>query len=156
MIIRLLIALMIINLIASCTTQAKHVTPTAKPTDHLRDLKYKDQVLTVSPHYFQETPQSRSVIAGSKFYANANYCELIRRYKLKTNVDFNSALNLFKYRAYFMGASRIVIVNSDAQALRDQPDVEVIFHPGLPNEASSLSTVEGDLYECPTNKITLN
>ena len=124
----------------------------------LKDLEYKDQFLAVPPvlpHYFQETPQSKAVIAGSRFYANSNYCEFIRRYKVKTNVDFNSAINLFKYRAYFMGASRVVFVDSDARLLRDQSDVEIIFHPALPKEGSSVSVLIGDLYECPANRNAL-
>ena len=53
---------------------------------------YRDESFYAPPEYFKETPQSRSVNAGSRYFANANYCEFIRTYRLKTNVDFNSAL----------------------------------------------------------------
>jgi len=117
------------------------------------ELDFKDQVLAVPPQSFQDTPQSRAVKAGSRFYANANYCEFIRRYRLKTNADFNSAINLFKYRAYFMGAQRIVFVESDVVMNATGADVEVILHPSPPKE-STTSVIVGGLYECPTTKAT--
>ncbi len=138
-----------------CSTSPKVESKPIVSTAHLRPLEFKDQFLVVPPHFFQETAQSKSVIAGSKFYAESNYCEPIRRYKLKTNVDFNSAINLFKYRAHLMGASRIVFVDSDARTLQDKSGVEMILHPGMPKDETSLSLIVGDLYECPTRQTAL-
>jgi hypothetical protein len=138
-----------------CSTIQKVEPKPMAVTTHLRPLEYKDQFLVVAPHYFQETPQSRAVVAGSKFYANSNYCEFIRRYKLKTNVDFNSAINLFKYRAFLMGASRVVFVDSSASNGQEKTDAEIILHPSMSKDDSSLSLVVGDLYECPNRLSSL-
>jgi hypothetical protein len=125
-----------------------------QPKQVATDISYKDTIVEVLPQFFQETPQSRAVMAGSKFYASANYCEFIRRYRLKTNADFNSAINLFKYRAYHMGAQRVVFVESDVLTNALGKDVEMIIHPSLPKE-SATSIIVGDLYECPTVKAAL-
>jgi hypothetical protein len=136
-------------------TQEQKVTKTAgerlTTKQTIPDASYKDTIVEVLPQFFQETPQSRAVTAGSKFYANANYCEFIRRYRLRTNADFNSAINLFKYRAYYMGAQRIVFVESDVLTNTLGRDVEMIIHPSLPKE-SATSIIVGDLYECPTSR----
>jgi hypothetical protein len=126
----------------------------AEPSPKKADLVFKDQSVAAPPQYFQETAQSKAVKAGSKFYADSNYCEFIRRYRLKTNADFNSAINLFKYRAYFMGAQRVVFVESDVLAKSGGVDVEVILHPSLPPE-NTTSIIVGDLYECPSTKAAL-
>jgi hypothetical protein len=152
---RYLLAMFLIVHCVGCSTSPKVESKPVASTAQLRQLEFKDQFLVVPPHFFQETAQSKSVIAGSKFYAQSNYCELIRRYKLKTNVDFNSAINLFKYRAYFMGASRVVFVDSDARTLQDKSGVEMIFHPGMPKDDASVSLIVGDLYECPSRQTGL-
>ena len=148
---RIYICLLVAFIASGCST-TKPVEAGAKNSDHLRNLDYRDRFIEVPPQYFQETPQSKSVVAGSKHYAVLNYCKFIRRYQLKTNVDFNSALNLFKYRSYLMGASRIVIVDTDARSLTDASDVELIFHPGISRDNPTVSKISGDLYECPKPK----
>jgi hypothetical protein len=142
-------------LLCGCASPKKEAAISKIETPYKKaiELDFKDQVLAVPPQSFQDTPQSRAVKAGSRFYANANYCEFIRRYRLKTNADFNSAINLFKYRAYFMGAQRIVFVESDVVMNATGADVEIILHPSLPKE-STTSVIVGDLYECPTTKAT--
>jgi hypothetical protein len=152
---RYLLAVFVISQFLGCSTNPKADLKPVASAANVRPLEFKDQFLVVPPHFFQETAQSKSVIAGSKFYAQSNYCELIRRYKLKTNVDFNSAINLFKYRAHFMGASRVVFVDSDARTLQDKSEVEMILHPGIPKDDASLSLIVGDLYECPTRQTAL-
>ncbi len=138
----------------SSPKQKEQSSKPIEPTKIKKDLVFKDQVIAAPPQYFQETPQSKAVKAGSKFYADANYCEFIRRYRLKTNADFNSAINLFKYRAHFMGAQRVVFVESDVLSKSGGVDVEVILHPSLPIE-NTTSVIVGDLYECPSAKAAL-
>ena len=92
---RYLLVLFLIVHCVGCSTSPKAESKPVASTEHLRQLEFKDHFLVVPPHFFQETAQSKAVIAGSKFYAQSNYCELIRRYTLKTNVDFNSDINLF-------------------------------------------------------------
>lgn len=104
------------------------------------------------PSQFAESAMTRAVIGSSRFYANANYCELIRRYQLKTNAEVNAALNLFKHRAYQMGARRVVFVSVDVASNHSDPgDVEIVTHLDVPkNRRGQYSIVVGDLYECPT------
>jgi hypothetical protein len=165
---RYLSKIFLIFLLSGCSSSPQIIAQPEKKLQELkstlliRDLNFRDHSIAappvppIPPHYFQDTPQSRAVIAGSKFYATSNYCEFIRRYKLKTNVDFNSAINLFKYRAYFMGASRVVFINSDARTLTDSSDVEIILHPSIPKYEPTQSLIVGDLYECPENRNALH
>lgn len=118
---------------------------------------YRDATLSHPNHFFQETPESRAVIAGSTLHATMAACSFIQRYRVATNADFTSTMNMFKNRAFHMGAERIVFVQ------HFEVDPKEVAYYRLENElfltssavgtsSGHLSVLVGDLYDCPCNK----
>jgi hypothetical protein len=118
------------------------------------NMKSKDATLMAPDFQYQETPQSKSIIVGSQTYAITNSCQLIKRYRVVTNADFTSSLNLMKYRASLMGAKWITIVSHREldryeNAIQLNND-QIIYRDGVDiGSARYLSAIVADLYDCP-------
>jgi hypothetical protein len=134
-------------LLSGCATVDMRVASTGP--------SYRDATLVQPDILYQETPQSKSVIVGSQVYATVNSCSLIQRYRIRTNTDFTSALNLFKNRAHMMGGKWVTIVHHS-----ELDNVENAFvgnHEIFLREATDmgsaryLTTIVGDIYDCPCN-----
>ena len=144
----LMAAIISIGVLAGCAT-----IPLEGPAIY-SNMKSKDTTLMAPDFQYQETPQSKSIIVGSQTYAITNSCQLIKRYRVVTNADFTSSLNLMKYRASLMGAKWITIVShrevdrleNSIQLSNDQ----VIYRDGVDiGSARYLSAIVADLYDCP-------
>lgn len=103
---------------------------------------------------YLETPESKSVTVGSYLQASLAGCSNMQRYRIKTNTDFLSTLQLFKYRAALMGAKRIVIVNHteiDSKEFYASSDRNpTLIREGTTLQGTSLFTIlSADLYDCP-------
>ena len=116
---------------------------------------YRDQTLGVPNRYFTETTESKSVIAGSSLNAYVAGCTLMQRYKIRTNVDFSSSLNLFKYRSALMGAERISIVkheeiNPGEKKIVIDDGEKIFLSAGTSIDGGQYhTTIIGDLFDCP-------
>ncbi len=120
---------------------------------------FKDITLSAPSIHFSETPQSKSVIVGSAVYASVNSCQLIKRYRVRTNADFTASLNLMKYRAALMGAKWITIVqHSELDKFENAYQLEndkLILQDGTEIGSSRyLTSIVADLYDCPCNTTT--
>jgi hypothetical protein len=118
---------------------------------------YRDATMETPNIYFEETPLSKSVITGSRYYADVANCHIMQRYKIRTNADFTSSMNLFKYRAAMMGAERVTIVHHseiDAKETNKIDDNENIYiRAGTKLEDSAFyTTIVGDIYDCPCSQ----
>lgn len=127
------------------------------PSAGANPKSYRDSTLSHPNYYFQETPESRAVQAGSTLHANLAACSFIQRYKLATNADFTSTTNMFKYRAHLLGAERVVFVQHfeiDArEAYEHLARDQIFWAAGTQSERSNyLSVLIGDLYDCPCNR----
>ncbi len=117
---------------------------------------YKDESIVMPNNMFLETQQSKTVTVGSAFYAQVNACQLLKRYRIRTNADFISTVNLMKNRAYHMGAKWITIVqHSEVDKFESAiflDSQEVIVREGTDLGSSRyLTTLTADLYDCPCN-----
>ena len=107
------------------------------------------------PAYFSETPESKSVIMGSKRVAELAGCNMMQRYRIRTNVDFTASVNLYKYRAAMMGASRIAIithqeVDANESKITVNDDDKIFLYAGTSMQGAKYhTTIIGDLYDCP-------
>ncbi len=116
----------------------------------------KDATLSQPDVLYQETPQSKSIIVGSQVYATVNSCSLIQRYRVRTNSDFTSALNLFKNRAYLMGGKWVTVVHHSETGIPTnahtggQNDIMLREGTHLSN-SRYITTIVGDIYDCPCN-----
>ena len=116
----------------------------------------KDTTISQPDVLYQETPQSKSIIVGSQVYATVNSCSLIQRYRVRTNSDFTSALNLFKNRAFLMGGKWVTIVHHSELGLTtnalmaSQRDIMLREGTHLSN-SPFITTIVGDIYDCPCN-----
>jgi hypothetical protein len=135
------------------------------PTQYISDLpnvnanreefrSYRDQTMSQPNRYFMETPESKSVLTSSAIMSQANGCTYMTRYKIRTNADFTSSLNLFKYRAALMGAERVVLVKheeidaSENKIIVDDHN-EIYLRAGTTLQGAEYhSTIVGDLYDC--------
>lgn len=120
------------------------------------DVTNKDATLMQPDVLYQETPQSKSVIVGSQVYATINSCSLIQRYRVRTNSDFTSALNLFKNRAFLMGGKWVTIVHHSETGMPANPHMlsqhDIMLREGTQLRHSAyLTTIVGDIYDCPCN-----
>ena len=118
--------------------------------------KSKDTTISQPDVLYQETPQSKSIIVGSQVYATINSCSLIQRYRVRTNSDFSSALNLFKNRAFLMGGKWVTIVHHSETGMPANPHVasqhDIMLREGTHLSTSPyLTTIVGDIYDCPCN-----
>lgn len=127
----------------------------------VKKLSYRDD--TMSPYYrfFQPTPQSRAIIVGSAYQADVNSCTFMQRYRIRTNADFQASLNLFKYRAYEMGAGRVVVVkHEEIDAEESKVFVDDTFFVGTVGtalkNAEYFTILIGDLYDCPNRNKLIN
>lgn len=117
---------------------------------------FKDESMIQPNAMFMETPQSKTVVVGSAVYAQINSCQFIKRYRVRTNADFLSTVNLMKNRAYYMGAKWVNIVHHSEidkyeNAIFIEPN-EVIIREGTDlGSARYLTTLTADLYDCPCN-----
>ena len=116
----------------------------------------KDATVSQPDVLYQETPQSKSIIVGSQVYASVNSCSLIQRYRVRTNTDFTSALNLFKNRAYLMGGKWVTVVHHSETGMPENAQMignaEITLREGTQLGSSRyLTTIVGDIYDCPCN-----
>jgi hypothetical protein len=112
---------------------------------------YKDTTVHSNINYVEEDLIAKKVVVGSKYYAESAKCKILQRYKVKTNSDFTSSLNLLKYRAAMMGAQRIVIVHHSEINSYENENVsknEKITKNPLPDEQYFYTTLIADLYDC--------
>jgi hypothetical protein len=124
----------------------------SSPLDQMRD-----RTIFQPDPYFQPTPQSMRVEMSSHLYANLAGCTIMQRYKLVTNADFTSSLNLFKYRANLIGAERVVMVYhrehdaTEVTKLRDHVrGADFVLREGtVYTDVRYLTVMVGDLYDCP-------
>lgn len=132
-------------------------TPVVINTPEVHKLDYRDTTIANHDWYFEETPQSRKIIVGSAVYARAAGCQIIQRYKIRTNADFTASMNLFKYRAYEMGGSWVVVTHHseiDSREpgwLHEQQHAEDVFYRAGTDAYHSqfFTTLVGDIYDCP-------
>lgn len=147
--IRKILALLVSSVVL---TACHHVPLNGAPS-------FKDNTLSAPSIHFSETPQSKSVIVGSAVYASVNSCQLIKRYRVRTNADFTASLNLMKYRAAMMGAKWITIVqHSELDKFENAYQLEndqLILQDGTEmGSARYLTSIVADLYDCPCNTST--
>ncbi len=114
----------------------------------------KDATLMQPDVLYQETPQSKSIIVGSQVYATVNSCSLIQRYRVRTNSDFSSALNLFKNRAHLMGGKWVTIVHHSEtgmpNSVHSAAQTDIMLREGTHlSNSPYLTTIVGDIYDCP-------
>ena len=125
----------------------------------VQKLSYRDDTMSPYYRYFQPTQQSRAIIVGSAYQADVSGCTFMQRYRIRTNADFQGSLNLFKYRAYEMGAGRVVVVkHEEIDAEESKVFVDDTFFVGTVGTALTnaefFTILIGDLYDCPNrNKI---
>lgn len=127
------------------------------PLHQQTDPNYRDATVSHPHHFFQETPESRAIIAGSTLHATLAACSFIQRYRVATNADFTSTMNMFKNRAHHMGAERVVFVQHFEVDPREAPkfvlDTQIVYAPsGMGTSNGHLSVLIGDLYDCPCNR----
>lgn len=125
---------------------------TSLPTEEV--FRERAKTLEQPDMYFQETPESKSVVIGAQVFATLAGCQYMQRYRVTTNSDFTSSLNLLKYRSNMMGASRITIVQHfQMDNYRDalvSNGSEIIVKQGTTLRGSNVyTTLVGDLYDCP-------
>ena len=112
---------------------------------------YKDTTVHSNINYVEEDLVAKQVAVGSKYYAESSKCKVLQRYKVRTNSDFTSSLNLLKYRAAMMGAQRIVIVHhSEINSYENEyvSKEEKITKNPVPDEQYFYTTLIADLYDC--------
>ena len=108
----------------------------------------------IVPHsIYMETTEGKTVSVSSEVQAKLNGCTNMQRYRIRSNTDFLSTLNLFKYRAALMGAKRIVViqhVEMDRKEFFASSDMHSTHtREGTTLENSSLFTsLTADLYDC--------
>jgi hypothetical protein len=143
-----LFALCFLTLLVSCN----HI-----PLENQKDWKsYKDETVPVKfiDKYFLETPESKSIIVASRAGAEIAACKFMQRYKVRTNADFTSSMNLYKYRVALMGADRIAIVSHEEYfngenkiVLDDEGDILLRAGTSLQG-AMYHTTIVADLFDC--------
>jgi hypothetical protein len=136
-------------LLVGCTNTTLN---TSLPPEEI--FKERAKTLEQPDMYFQETPESKSVIIGAQVFATLAGCQFMQRYRVTTNSDFTSSLNLLKYRSSMMGASRITIIqHNQMDNYRDalvSNGSEIIVKQGTTLRGSNVYTsLVGDLYDCP-------
>ena len=124
-------------------------------------LSYRDDTMSPYYRYFQPTQQSKSVMTGSAYQAEVSGCTFMQRYRVRTNADFQGSINLFKYRAYEMGAERVVIVkHEEIDAHEGKVFVDDTFFVGTVGtdiqNADFFTIIIGDLYDCPNANNQIN
>ena len=113
-----------------------------------------DSATQIVPHsIYMETTEGKAVSVSSEVQAKINGCTNMQRYRIRSNTDFLSTLNLFKYRAALMGAKRIVViqhVEMDRKEFFASSDMHSTHtREGTTLENSSLFTsLTADLYDC--------
>jgi hypothetical protein len=143
------------RIVASLSFVAILTGCTAVPLeDGSQPRNYRDQTITQPHMYFEETPQSKSVIVGSAQFAKANGCAFISRYRIRTNTDFTSSVNMFRYRANLMGAKWVTILQHGevdrSEGAYQMADGGVVLREGKDMGSSRFfTTIVGDLYDCP-------
>lgn len=128
-------------------------TPVSVPIQFTLPSDFSSATQVQPDRIFLETAESRSVIVGSQLQASINGCSNMQRYRIRTNTDFLSTLNLFKYRAALMGAKRIVVINhteigsNEFVGTSDRSDVFARQGTTL-RESSIFTSLSADLYDC--------
>jgi hypothetical protein len=145
-----LIAMTTALFLTACASIDLRVSPTVA-----KDIT-KDTTISQPDVLYQETPQSKSIIVGSQVYATVNSCSLIQRYRVRTNSDFSSALNLFKNRAFLMGGKWVTIVHHSETGMPTHVNMggqtDIMLREGTHLSTSPyLTTIVGDIYDCPCN-----
>jgi hypothetical protein len=74
---------------------------------------FRDATVTVPAQQFEDNETAKSVMVGSAQLAKDSNCTFMQRYKITTNQNFTSTVNLFKYRAALMGAERVAIIKHE-------------------------------------------
>jgi len=116
-------------------------------------MTYRDSTVIVPAKQFEDNELSKQVIVGSAQNAKDSSCVFMQRYKVTTNQNFTSSLNLLKYRAALMGEERITIINHDELNAQEEKYTirgqEVIVKEGTAlNGADFQTTLVADLYDC--------
>jgi hypothetical protein len=95
---------------------------------------------------------SQSVRMGSASRAEDFLCRFMTHYSVALNADFDATLNVFKHRAARMGADWVAItkhseVVAGIEVMNQQP-IYVIDDSSIFDEHSTLTKIEGDIYDC--------
>jgi hypothetical protein len=124
-----------------------------------KDADFRDKTLMQPNVYFEETPQSRSIIVGSGITARMNGCTFMQRYRINTNADFTGSMNLIRYRSSLMGGRWLSIVHhGEIDVLEGASHIgeNVVYLRDGTDLGSSryLTTIVGDLFDCPCDTKT--
>ena len=141
-----LVSVFILGIVVSGCAGTSLVTPFSAVVQEASTQVQPDRI-------YLETPESKSVNVGSYTQAQIAGCSNMQRYRIKTNTDFLSTLQLFKYRAALMGAKRIVIVNHteiDSKEFFASSDRNpILIREGTTLQGTSLFTIlTADLFDC--------
>jgi hypothetical protein len=114
---------------------------------------YRDSTVVVPAKQFEDNEVSKHVIVGSAQTAKDSSCIFMQRYKVVTNQNFSSTINLMKYRAALMGAGRIAIVNHDELDAKEERYTirghDVVVKEGTAlNGASYQTSLVADIFDC--------
>ena len=114
---------------------------------------FRDSTVVVPAKQFEDNEVSKQVIVGSSQTAKDSSCTFMQRYKVVTNQNFSSTLNLLKYRAALMGAGRIAIVNHEELDAKEERYTirgqEVLVKEGTAlNGADYQTSLIADIYDC--------
>jgi hypothetical protein len=140
---RILFLIVVSVFVAACGTQ----------TVKLNEGGYRDATLNIPAQQFEDNETARSVLVGSAQLAKDSNCTFMQRYKITTNQNFTSTVNLFKYRAALMGAERIAFVRHEELDAKEEKfaksDGLLYVKEGTTlNGADYQTTLVGDLYDC--------
>jgi len=129
--------------LAACATQSVK----------LNEGGFKDATVNVPAAQFEDNDIARSVLVGSAQLAKDSNCTFMQRYKITTNQNFTSTVNLFKYRAALMGAERVAFVKHEELDAKEEKfsktDSALYVKEGTTlNGADYQTTLIGDLYDC--------
>jgi len=129
------------------------LTGCASTTTKTGDVgSFRDATVNVPAQQFEDNETARSVLVGSAQLAKDSNCTFMQRYKITTNQNFTSTVNLFKYRAALMGAERVAFVKHEELDAKEEKfaksDVLYVKEGSPLNGADYQTTLIGDLYDC--------
>jgi hypothetical protein len=118
----------------------------------LNEGGFRDATITVPAQQFEDNETARSVLVGSAQLAKDSNCTFMQRYKITTNQNFTSTVNLFKYRAALMGAERVAFIKHEELDAKEEKfaksDLLYVKDGTTLNGADYQTTLIGDLYDC--------
>jgi hypothetical protein len=118
----------------------------------LNEVGFRDTTITVPAQQFEDNETARSVLVGSAQLAKDSNCTFMQHYKITTNQNFTSTVNLFKYRAALMGAERVAFIKHEELDAKEEKfaksDLLYVKDGTSLNGADYQTALIGDLYDC--------